>query len=262
MTTLITSDNDPGTETPPSAAAHHGTGSRSTRILGVLILAGTVIATYLGLVASDPDVVQRDAVRLFYVHVPVVSLMYIPVIICSVASIMWLRKRTDGWDALASSSAEVATVFVGLGLVTGALWGEITWGTYWVWDARLTSTALLFLLLLGYLALRRYPAEPAARARVSAVVGILLVPNAVLVHYSVSWWRSLHQDATRGFDTTMDGNQLSTYAVSQVVFALVLVWLSIHAFRNAWLALQAERGDLDVAIAERMADDDATGGMH
>ena len=256
MTTL-----DSSTETTTDAAVPASTGSRATRILGVLILFGSAISAYLGLVTSDPDVVQRDAVRLFYVHVPVVSLMYVPVILCTVASVMWLRKRTDGWDALASSSAEVATVFVGLGLVTGALWGEITWGTYWTWDARLTSTALLFLLLLGYLALRRYPAEPAARSKVSAIVGILLVPNAILVHYSVSWWRSLHQDATRGFDTTMDGNQLSTYAVSQAVFVLILIWLSIHAFRNAWLALQAERGDLDVAIAQRMADDDPTGGI-
>lgn len=256
MTTL-----DSSTETTADAAVPASTGSRATRILGLLILVGSAISAYLGLVTSDPDVVQRDAVRLFYVHVPVVSLMYVPVILCTVASVMWLRKRTDGWDALASSSAEVATVFVGLGLVTGALWGEITWGTYWTWDARLTSTALLFLLLLGYLALRRYPAEPAARSKVSAIVGILLVPNAILVHYSVSWWRSLHQDATRGFDTTMDGNQLSTYAVSQAVFVLILIWLSIHAFRNAWLALQAERGDLDVAIAQRMADDDPTGGI-
>ncbi len=256
MTTLTTSAND-----APAVDAPTSTGSRSTRILGILILVGSAIGAYLGLVTSDADRIQKDAVRLFYVHVPVVSLMYIPVILCSVASIMWLRKRTDGWDALASSSAEVAAVFVGLGLVTGALWGEITWGTYWTWDARLTSTALLFLLLLGYLALRRYPAEPAARARVSAVVGILLVPNAILVHYSVSWWRSLHQDATRGFDTTMDGNQLSTYAVAQGVFVLILVWLSIHAYRNAWLALRAERGDLDLAIARRMADDDPTGGI-
>lgn len=261
MTTTPTATDRAGNDAPQTSAAPTSTGSRATRILGVLILLSAPIAAWLGLVVSDPDVVQRDAVRLFYVHVPVVSLMYIPVILCTLASIMWLRKRTDGWDALASSSAEVATVFVGLGLVTGALWGEITWGTYWTWDARLTSTALLFLLLLGYLALRRYPAEPEARAKVSAIVGILLVPNAIIVHFSVDWWRSLHQTATRGFDTTMDGNQLSTYFVSQVVFALVLVWLSIHAFRNAWLALQAERGDLDTAIAQRVADDDPTGGI-
>jgi heme exporter protein C len=254
MTTMISPDER-------SVDAPTSTGSRATRVLGLLILLGSVLGAYLGLVTSDPEVVQGDAVRLFYVHVPVVSLMYVPVLLCTVASVMWLRRRTDGWDALASSSAEVAAVFVALGLVTGALWGEITWGTYWTWDARLTSTALLFLLLLGYLALRRYPAEPESRSKISAVVGILLVPNAILVHYSVSWWRSLHQDATRGFDTSMEGNQLTTYAVAQAVFVLVLIWLSIHAFRNAWLALQAERSDLEHALAERVADDDPTGGM-
>lgn len=261
MTTLTQTTDGGAAPDGRAPRAPTSTGSKATRVLGALILVTTPVAAYLGLVTSDRDVVQGDAVRLFYVHVPVVSLMYIPVILCTVASIMWLRKRTDGWDALASSSAEVATIFVGLGLVTGALWGEITWGTYWTWDARLTSTALLFLLLLGYLAVRRYPAEPAARSKTSAVVGILLVPNAILVHYSVDWWRSLHQTATRGLDTKMEGNQLTTYAVAQGVFVLILLWLSIHAFRVAWLALQAERGDLDVAIAERMADDDATGGM-
>lgn len=257
MTTLTPSSPD----TRSDGHAPVTTGSRATRIMGVLILVGSVLVAVLGLVTSDPDVVQGDAVRLFYVHVPVVTIMYVPVALCSLASVMWLRRRTDGWDALASSSAEVAAVFVGLGLVTGSLWGEITWGTYWAWDARLTSTALLFLLLLGYLALRRYPAAPDARAKMSAIVGILLVPNAILVHYSVDWWRSLHQPATRGFDWQIEGNQLSTYAAAQAVFLLVLVWLAVHRFRLAWLELQAERRDLEVALTERAADDDPSGGI-
>ncbi|MDZ7674945.1 MAG: cytochrome c biogenesis protein CcsA [Acidimicrobiales bacterium] len=258
MTTLTPTGSD---ATRERAGAPVGTGSRATRVLGVLILAGSALGAVLGLVTSDPDVVQGDAVRLFYVHVPVVTVMYVPVGLCCLGSVMWLRKRTDGWDALASSSAEIAAVFVGLGLVTGSLWGEITWGTYWTWDARLTSTALLFLLLLGYLALRRYPAAPDARSKISAVVGILLVPNAIIVHYSVDWWRSLHQPATRGFDWAIDGNQLSTYAVAQVVFLLLLVWLAIHRFRLAWLELQAERRDLEVALVQRAADDDFSGGL-
>ncbi len=244
------------------APAPAGTASRVTRILGALILPGAALGAVLGLVTSDADAIQGDAVRLFYVHVPVVTLMYLPVIACSFASVMWLRKRTDGWDALASSSAELAALFVGLGLATGMFWGNITWGTYWTWDARLTSTALLFLLLCGYLALRRYPAAPDARAKISSIVGILLVPNAIIVHYSVDWWRSLHQPATRtAFDWKIDGNQLSTYAVVQAVFLLVLVWLWIHAFRKSWLELQAERRDLEVALADRVADDDPSGGV-
>lgn len=244
-----------------SAAPAH-TGSPSTRILGLLTVAVGAVAAVMGLVTSEPDVVQQDAVRLFYVHVPVVSLMYIPVALCTVASIMWLRKRSDGWDAMAVASADLATLFVGLGLVTGMLWGRITWGEYWTWDARLTSTALLFLLLLGYLALRRYPAPAAVRSRLSAIVGVLLVPNAIVVHFSVNWWRSLHQESTlKRLDPEIGGSHLSAYFVAQVAVALLLAWLYLHRFRVAWLDARAEAHALDAALAERADDDDSSGGM-
>lgn len=242
------------------APAH--TGSRATRILGILSLAVGALAAVMGLVTSEADVVQGDAVRLFYVHVPVVSLMYLPVAGCTLASIMWLRKRSDGWDAFAVASADIALVFVGLGLVTGMVWGKITWGEYWTWDARLTSTALLFLLLLGYMALRRYPAPAATRSRLSSVVGVLLVPNAIVVHFSVSWWRSLHQDSTlKRLDPQIEGSHLSAYFVAQVAVALVMAWLYLHRFRLAWLEARAEASELDVALGERARDDDASEGM-
>ena len=87
-------------------------------------------------------------------------------------------------------------VFTGLTLVTGSLWGRPTWGTYWEWDPRLTSTALLFVLFLGYLAVRGIPAERHVRARRAAVVGLVAFVDVPIVHYSVDWWRSLHQPAT------------------------------------------------------------------
>lgn len=243
-------------------AAPTGTGSRATLILGVLTLVTAALAAVMGLITSEPDVVQRDAVRLFYVHVPVVSLMYLPVAGCTLASIMWLRKRSDGWDAFAVASADIATVFVGLGLVTGMLWGKITWGAYWTWDARLTSTALLFLLLLGYQALRQYPAPAATRSRLSSVIGVLLVPNAIIVHFSVTWWRSLHQDSTlKRLDPQIEGSHLSAYFVAQVAVALVLIWLYLHRFRLAWLQGRAETAELDAALEARAEDDDPSGGM-
>ena len=246
----------------PDAPAVDHTGSRGTRILGMVALATSVLAAIMGLITSKPDVVQDDAVRLFYVHVPAVSLMYLPVGIAALASVMWLRKRTDGWDALAVASVDLATVLVGIGLITGALWGRITWGTFWTWDARLTSTALLFLLLLGYQAVRRYPTTAEARSRMSAVVGVLLVPNALIVHYSVSWWRSLHQESTlKKLDPEIGGSQLSAYAVAQLAFALIFAWLLIHRFRVAWLEIQAERRAVDDAIADRSADADTSGGI-
>lgn len=238
------------------------TSSRLTRSLGILSIASVALATWLGLVASPRDVIQQDSVRLMYVHVPAVTWMYVAVLLCAFSSLMWLRKRTDGWDTLAAASAEIGVLLVGLGLVTGSIWGRPTWGVYWVWDARLTSTAILFVLLLGYQALRRYPAEPEARSRMAAVLGLLLVPNAAIVHYSVDWWRSLHQDATiKRIDVTIEGLMLFTLAVSFVAMGFVCAWLLVHRFRVGWLERRAEQHHLDAALADRRADADPSAGV-
>jgi heme exporter protein C len=245
------------THTPATSTA-----SPLTRALGALSLIGVAATAWLGLVASPRDRVQLDSVRLMYVHVPAVTWMYIAVFACALASFMWLRKRTDGWDVLAAASAEIALLLTGLGLFTGAVWGRPTWGVYWVWDARLTSTAILFVLLLGYQALRRYPAEAEARSRMAAVLGLLLVPNAMVVHYSVDWWRSLHQDATVSkIDVSIEGLMLFTLAVSFVVMGIVCAWLLVHRFRVGWLERRAEDHHLDAALADRRADADPSAGV-
>lgn len=245
-----------------AAPAPASTSSKSTRVLGIASLVGTLALVAMGLFISPRDQLQKDSVRLMYVHVPAVTWMYVAVMICAVASGMWLWKRTDGWDALAVAAAEIGTVLVGLGLVTGMVWGRPTWGVYWVWDARLTSTAILFVLLLGYLALRRYPAEPAARSRMSSVLGLLLVPNAAIVHYSVDWWRGLHQGATVSrLDATIEGSMLFSLFLGFVVMGVVFAWLLVHRFRVAWLEARAELHHLDAAIATRAADADPSAGI-
>lgn len=250
--------------TTPTLAPAPATSTASplTRALGTLALVGVAATAWLGLVASPRDRVQLDSVRLMYVHVPAVTWMYVAVLACALASGMWLRKRTDGWDVLAGAAAEIAVLLTGLGLFTGSMWGRPTWGVYWVWDARLTSTAILFVLLLGYQALRRYPAEPQARSRMAAVLGLLLVPNAIIVHFSVDWWRSLHQDATVSkIDVTIEGLMLFTLAVSFVAMGVVCAWLLVHRFRVGWLERSAERHHLDAALADRRADADPSAGV-
>src|SRR3546814_14000550 len=106
---------------------------------------------------------------------------------------MWLRKRSEGWWVLGGAAAEVGLVFTGICLVTGSIWGRPTWGTYWDWDPRITSTTLLFILLVGFLALRSVDNESgdaAPRGMRGAIVGLLLFPNVMIVPYSVDWWRS------------------------------------------------------------------------
>ncbi|MCU0267436.1 MAG: cytochrome c biogenesis protein CcsA [Acidimicrobiales bacterium] len=231
------------------------TSSRATRVLGALILVGLVVLGWVGLVASAADRELGDTVRLLYVHVPAAITAYLACFVTTAASAVWLWKRTQWWDLVASSAAEIATVLTAITLVTGMLWGRPTWGAYWVWDARLTTTALLFLLLLGYQALRSLPADRGVRNRRSAVIGLLLVPNVVVVNRSVEWWRSLHQDPTLFRpDPQLDGLMLFAWFVGWLTMTLVFVWLLFHRFRVGYLRDRVDDLGLEVALAERRAE--------
>lgn len=232
-----------------------GTGSRATRALGLVTLALFTLLTVLGLVLSPPDAAMGEAVRLFYVHVPAAIASYAGIAVLGVSSVMYLWKRSVTWDLLAAAGAEIALVFTALTLVTGSLWGRPTWGTYWEWDPRLTATAVLFLLLLGHVAVRAAGGDVHTRARRSAVVGLLATVDVPIVRYSVDWWRSLHQPATLSkLDPTIDGLMLFTAFVGIVAFMAAFVWLLVHRFRLAWLDEQAEELALVGAIAERRAE--------
>lgn len=246
--------------TPQSAS----TGSPATRVLGALVLVGLALLLGYALVWSPADIVQRDAVRLVYVHVPMAIMAFVGCGITSLSSLMWLRRRSEGWWVLGGASAEVGLVFTGLTLVVGAIYGRPTWGTYWDWDPRLTSTLFLFVLVVGFLALRRIDAEggdPAARGVRAAIVGILLFPNVVVVHFSVDWWRSLHQTATiTRLDPDIEGTMLFTLMLGMVVFALLFAWLLVHRFRLSWLEERVGERGLDEALLERRSEAGVTGG--
>ena len=249
-----TTDTTPRTG-PPAAPGPAHTGSPATRVLGLAALAALALLVLYGLVVSPADREMADSVRLMYVHVPAATLLYVGCAFTTLASAMWLWKRTPGWDALAETGAEVALVFAVVTLMTGSLWGRPTWGTYWTWDARLTSTAVLTALLVGYLALRRLDLDPDARSVRAAVLGLLLVPNVVVVNRSVEWWRSLHQDSTlMRLDPQIEGDMLVALMIGFLAGGLVFAWLMVHRFRVAWLAQQADRIDLDAALAARRAE--------
>jgi heme exporter protein C len=224
-------------------------------VLGALALGGLALLAAFAFVWTPPERDQRDAVRLVYIHVPVAIWMYGACLVAAVGSAMWLRRRTRGWDVLAAAGAEIGLLFAALTLVTGSVYGRPTWGTWWTWDARLTSTALLALLLAGYQSLRGLPAGGDGRAKRSAVLGLLLIPNAMLVHYSVDWWESLHETATIStLDPEIDGEMAFTLYLGVIVIGLVFAWLLVHRFRVGWLAEHAQRGELAEALAERRAE--------
>jgi heme exporter protein C len=160
------------------------------------------------------------------------------------------------WDRLAGASAEIGVLFTGLTLVAGAIWGRITWGVYWTWDARLTTTALLFVLFLGYLAIRRLPATADQRARRCAIAGLIAFVDVPIVQLSVTWWRTLHQEATIKTvgDVEIGGSMLFSLFVGVVAFTLVYLWLMIHKMRVMMMEDALDDHGLEVALEERRAE--------
>ena len=245
------------TQSPHVDGAPDSTGSRGTRVVGLLALISMGALALFGLVLSPPDANQGEVVRILYVHVPSATFAYIGCFLTTIGSAMYLWRRSRWWETVAYASAEIAALFTAIVLVTGMIWGRPTWGVYWVWDARLTSTAMLLLLLLGYLAVRRLPADHDVRTRRAAIIGLLLVPNVMIVRQSVQWWRTLHQKPTllaNGVGAKIEGLMLFSLFVGFIAIGLVFVWLLIHRFRVAWLEDEVDEAGLDVAIAERRAE--------
>jgi heme exporter protein C len=169
------------------------TARRGERVLGALAVAGVAATAILGLFVTPPDADEGNVFRLIYIHVPAAWLAYLSFFVVFVCSVTYLVTKRTRWDRLAAASAEVGVVFIFLTLVVGSIWAKPTWGTWWTWDPRLTTTAVLFLVYVGYLAVRRLPDSPARRARWSSVVGIVAFLDVPIVHLSVVWWRSQHQ---------------------------------------------------------------------
>ena len=161
-------------------------------------LAALALATglILGLGVAPKDAVQGNVQRIMYIHVPSILTAYLAFALVLVASVGFLLTRRTEWDRLSHASAELGVIFTGLTLVSGSIWGKPTWGTWWTWDARLTSTAILFMIYVGYLLLRGMVEDRERGAKYAAVVGIVGAVNIPIVHFSVLWWRTLHQPPT------------------------------------------------------------------
>lgn len=234
----------------------------ATAVLAALAAASVGLLVILGLFVTPPDVVQRDAVRLFYLHVPAAWTAYLAFGVTTLASALylWRRTRSRVWDTLAGASAELGVLFTGLTLVLGSLWGRPVWGVWWAWDARIVSTAVLFFLYLGYLALRQVQADPDVRARRCAIAALVAFVDVPVVHFSVEWWRTLHQDATvfnPELNPTIEGSMASALLVGVLAFTLVYLYLLERRYRLAMLEEGLEERELQAAIAQRRAEADA-----
>lgn len=229
----------------------------AVNILGLVTLLAMFVLGVLALGVAPPDAVQGDAQRLMYIHVPAAWLAYLAFFVTAVSSLLylWPRTRRLDWDLLAGASAEIGVIFTGLTLVLGSLWGRPVWGTWWVWDARLVTTAVLFFLYLGYLALRRVPAAPDVRARRAAIAALIAFVDVPIVHFSVNWWRTLHQEATvfnPELDAQIEGTMAWTLAFAVVAFTLAYGYLLARRVQLARLEEGHDERELEAAIAERI----------
>jgi heme exporter protein C len=227
-------------------------------VLGAVTAVSLVVLAVLALAVAPEDATQGDAYRLMYVHVPSAWLAYLAFGVTALGSVLYLlpRTRAPRWDRLAGASAEVGVVFTGLTLATGSIWGRPIWGTWWEWDARLTTTAVLFFLYLGYLAVRRLGGDVVARGRRSAVVALIAFVDVPIVHFSVTWWQTLHQDATvfnPDLDVEITGTMAFVLVWSVIAFTLLYGFLVMLRYRLAELEDGLEERELARAISERVA---------
>ena len=196
------------------------------RVLGWLAALGLIAGLVMGLGVAPRELTQGNVQRIMYLHVPTAWVAYLAFAIVFVASIAYLWKRSEGADRLAQASAEAGVIFTGVTIAAGSIWGKPTWGTWWTWDARLTSVAILFVMYLGYLLLRGMIEERERAARYSAVLGIVAALDVPLVHFSVYWWRALHQPPSlmKPGPVTMPPAILAALLVNVVAFTLLYTY--------------------------------------
>jgi heme exporter protein C len=196
------------------------------------------IGTWLALFVAPADYQQGEAVRIMYVHVPsawMSSFVYGVMALSSAVALIWRHPLAD---IAAQAAAPLGAGFTLLCLVTGSLWGEPMWGTWWVWDARLTSVLVLFFLYLGYIALVNAFDEPTRGARAGAILALVGAVNLPIIKFSVDWWNTLHQPASvfRLGGPTIAASMLWPLLIMSLGFTLFFVTLLLLRMRSALMA--------------------------
>jgi len=217
-------------------------------IAGLLLLAGV----YMSFFASPPDYQQGETVRIMYVHVPAAYMALAIYLAMAVASLVFFVWRHSLADAAAEVMAPIGAIFTALALLTGSLWGKPMWGTWWEWDARMTSVLVLLLIYLGYIALRGAIEDRNQAARMASILAMAGVINLVIVKYSVEWWSSLHQGASIEFNTermdpvtgqvervlvesAISGSMLWPLALMALGYTFLAAWLVFYRLRSRTL---------------------------
>jgi heme exporter protein C len=189
---------------------------------------------YLALFASPQDYQQGETVRMMYVHVPAAWMAMFCYAALAVASAVGLIWRHRVADVAAKATAPIGASFTFLALVTGSLWGKPMWGTWWVWDARLTSVLVLFFLYLGYMALLHAFDDPVRASRSAAILALVGVVNLPIIRFSVDWWNTLHQPASvvKLGGPAIHSSILAPLLVMAVAYTAFYIWVVLLRMRR------------------------------
>jgi heme exporter protein C len=214
-------------------------------VTAILLVAGL----YLAFFASPPDYQQGDSVRIMYIHVPAAWLSMFGYGIMAVAALGTIVWRHPLADVTAKCAAPIGAAFTFVALITGSLWGKPTWGTYWVWDARLTSELVLFLMYLGLIALHQALEDPGRAARTAAILTLVGTVNLPIIKFSVDWWNTLHQGESifRARGPTIDSAMLVALFVMMAAMTLLFVLLLLMAMKNEILRRRVRTLELSAA---------------
>lgn len=213
------------------------------KLLGLLALPVLLAGLYLGLVWAPPDALMGNVQRIMYLHFPswlATGLGYLTAFACSIA---YLASRQPKWDSWAHAGVEVGLLFNATGLLTGSIWGRPTWGVWWTWDPRLTTTAIMLMIFAGYVVLRAFVEDPETRARVAALVAIVGAIDVPIVYFSVRWWRTLHQPQSS--PETVDPEMVLALRVMFLAFLLLFGYLLVQRYRLAQARWEIERRALE-----------------
>lgn len=200
-------------------------------LLAVLMLADL----YLIFLYAPREAVMGDLQRIFYFHVPIAWNALLAFGVTFVYGVRYLRSRRIEFDRVAAASAELGTLFTTLVLITGSLWGRGAWGAWWVWEPRLTTAFILWLMYVFYLLLRRQIANPETARRFSAVYGCVAFINVPISFMSIRWWRSIHPVVIEARKVNLEPAMIATLAFSLVTFTLFYLMLLRQRVRQARL---------------------------
>lgn len=204
---------------------------------------GILAALYLALIWAPTERTMGPVQRIFYFHVPSAWVSFVAFGVVCFAGIAFLRTGKAHWDRLAYSAAEVGILFLTLVLVTGPLWAKPVWNVYWTWDARLTTSFVLWLIYLAYLMLRNYVADSERGARFAAVFGIIGFIDVPIVYMSIRWWRTLHPAPVMGGaqGSGLAPAMLLTLMISLAAFTVLFVTLLTFRYRTNFLKMELEQ---------------------